>query len=267
MDKKCISTNILLDNILYEFQNFHQVEAIAIGGSTSAQTSDDTSDIDVYVFVEKDIPVLNRENIIKKYSTNYEVGGEYFGAGDEFFADKLNRQLDIMYWNTNWFESITENVWFKHYPSNGYTTAFLFTLKNFKIIFDKNNWLLSLQNSINTPYPKELKQNIISRNMMLMNDKPFASYYEQIEKATKRNDIVSINHRISAYLASYFDVIFAINELLHPGEKRLIQYAKNNCKTLPENFEENINELLLKPDSEKIALLNDMFKKLKKLLK
>ena len=265
MDKKCISTNILLDNILYEFQNFHQVEAIAIGGSTSAQTSDDTSDIDVYVFVEKDIPVLNRENIIKKYSTNYEVGGEYFGAGDEFFADKLNRQLDIMYWNTNWFESITENVWFKHYPSNGYTTAFLFTLKNFKIIFDKNNWLLSLQNSINTPYPKELKQNIISRNMMLMNDKPFASYYEQIEKATKRNDIVSINHRISAYLASYFDVIFAINELLHPGEKRLIQYAKNNCKTLPENFEENINELLLKPDSEKIALLNDMFKKLKKL--
>ena len=59
MDKKCISTNILLDNILYEFQNFHQVEAIAIGGSTSAQTSDDTSDIDVYVFVEKDIPAFS----------------------------------------------------------------------------------------------------------------------------------------------------------------------------------------------------------------
>jgi FtsH-binding integral membrane protein len=43
------------------------------------------------------------------------------------FADGLNRQLDIMYWNVNWFSEIVNNVWFKHYPSNGYTTAFLFT--------------------------------------------------------------------------------------------------------------------------------------------
>ncbi|MBR1776567.1 DUF4037 domain-containing protein, partial [bacterium] len=168
----------------------------------------------------------------------------------EFFVDELNQQLDVMYWGVNWFNDIVENVWVKHYPSNGYTTAFLYTLNNFQIIYDTDNWLLNLQKSIKTEYPKELKENIIKRNMMLMYDKPFASYYEQIEKAIKRNDIVSINHRISAFLASYFDVIFAVNELLHPGEKRLIQYSLNNCKILPKDFEENIDELLVQPNSE-----------------
>ena len=55
--------------------------------------------------------------------------------------------------------------------------------------------------------------------MMLLKDKPFASYYEQIEKAIKRDDKNSINHRISAFMASYFDIIFAKNKMLHPGEK------------------------------------------------
>ena len=94
--------------------------------------------------------------------------------------------------------------------------------------------------------------------MMLMKDKPFASYYEQIEKAVKREDEISVNHRISAFMASYFDVIFAKNELLHPGEKRLVQFALKNCNILPpfkcdygfrievgENFFANYNFIVL----------------------
>ena len=253
----------MFNTIMQEFQNFSQVKAIAVGGSTSVKTSDNKSDVDVYIFVEQDIPINARKNIIKKFSSKYEVGCEYFGSGDEFLVDSLNLQLDIMYWNTNWFENIVENVWFKHYAANGYTTAFLYTLKNFNIIYDRDDWLLNLKNSINTQYPEELKQNIINRNMMLLKDKPFASYYEQIEKAVLRNDIVSINHRISAFLASYFDIIFAINELLHPGEKRLIQYAINNCKILPKDFEENIRKLLELPNSEKLFALNLIIKELR----
>ena len=255
-----------LKEFLVKFKNFSQVKAIAIGGSGTAKTSDNLSDIDIYVFVENDIPVSDREEFVKQYSSKYEAGGEYFGSGDEFFVDELNQQLDVMYWGVNWFNDIVENVWVKHYPSNGYTTAFLYTLNNFQIIYDTDNWLLNLQKSIKTEYPKELKENIIKRNMMLMHDKPFASYYEQIEKAIKRNDIVSINHRISAFLASYFDVIFAVNELLHPGEKRLIQYSLNNCKILPKDFEENIDELLVQPNSETLNLLNCIVENLRKIL-
>ncbi|MBQ8460717.1 DUF4037 domain-containing protein, partial [bacterium] len=148
----------------------------------------------------------------------------------------------------------------------GYTTAFLYTLNNFQIIYDTDNWLLNLQKSIKTEYPKELKENIIKRNIMLMYDKPFASYYEQIEKALKRNDIVSVNHRISAFLASYFDVIFAVNELLHPGEKRLVQYALNNCKILPKDFEENLIKLYNRPDADILSILDNLANNLKGIL-
>lgn len=45
-------------------------------------------------------------------------------------------------------------------------------------------------------------------------------------------------------MESYFDIIFALNEQTHPGEKRLIQLCKKNCKILPDKFEENIDKLM-----------------------
>lgn len=254
------------EEIIEMYKTFPEVTAIAVGGSGANKTSDALSDIDVYVFVEKDIPISNREEFIKRYSSKYEVGGEYFGSGDEFFVDKIEQQLDVMYWNKNWFNEVVENAWIKHYPSNGYSTAFLFTLNNFQIIYDKTDWLSNLQKTIKTDYPKELKANIIKRNLMLMKNKPFASYYEQIEKAIKRKDLVSLNHRIAAFLASYFDIIFAVNELLHPGEKRLIQYAKNNCNILPIDFEEKIEQLLTSESKDILCVLDKIYENLKNIL-
>lgn len=256
----------MLDSILEKYAKLDEVEAVALGGSSAAKTSDKSSDIDIYVFVRNDISLEVRERLVKDISSKYEVGGEYFGPGDEYYVDDLECQLDIMYWNVNWFEDVVNNVWFKHYPSNGYTTCFLYTLNNFNIFYDKTGWLKSLQEKINTPYPKELKQNIIERNVKLMKEKPFASYYEQIQKAVQRNDIVSVNHRIAAFLASYFDVIFALNEMLHPGEKRLINYVKTNCKIVPKNFEDNINKLLTSDYKEVLPVLDDMFQNLSILL-
>ena len=256
----------MINEIINEYKAFSQVKAIAFGGSSSANTSDNLSDIDTYVFVESDIPIPEREKLVKKYSTKYEVGGEYFGSGDEYFVDKLGKQFDVMFWDTGWFENVVENVWEKHYPSNGYTTCFLYTLKNFDIKHDPTGWLKNLQNKINTPYPNELRDNIIKRNMMLMKDKPFASYYEQIEKAVKREDENSVNHRVSAFMASYFDVIFAKNELLHPGEKRLVQYALKNCGILPKDFEENILRLFKESNKDKLQTLVTMTENLRKIL-
>lgn len=93
------------------------------------------------------------------------------------------------------------------------------------------------------------------------------SYDMQIKKALLRKDFVSVNHRTAAFLESYFDIIFALNELTHPGEKRMVQYAKENAKILPEHFEENIETLLksLFADSEKIpAILQTIIDEVKK---
>ena len=144
-----------MNDILNKFIEIPEVQAIAIGGSNTAKTSDSSSDIDIYIFSSNGVPLQKREEIIKKVSSKYEIGEEYFGSGDEFLYNKTNTVMDMMYWDINWFENIIENVWIKHYPSNGYTTCFLYTLKNFKIIYDPNNWLTNLQTKIKTEYPQE----------------------------------------------------------------------------------------------------------------
>ena len=159
-----------------------------------------------------------------------------------------------------------KNVWIDANPSNGYTTCFLYTLSILDVKHDKTGWLENLKTQLNTPYPKKLQENIIKRNMMLLNDKPFASYSSQLQKAVKRNDFNSVNHRITAFLESYFDIIFAKNELLHPGEKRLVQYAKAHCRILPKDFEKNVNDLVVAPIDRKTQIASKMVENLREIL-
>ena len=256
----------ILEEILEQYASCDEVQAIAIGGSLAAKMSDNISDIDIYVFVTSDISLEFRQKLVEKYSSKFEVGGEYFGSGDEYYVDELGMQLDVMFWNVDWFKSVVLNTWEKFYPSNGYSTCFLYTLKNFQIACEKNGYLSNLKQKIDTPFPQELKNNIIKRNMRLLKDKPFASYYEQIEKAIKRGDEVSVNHRISAFLASYFDIIFAKNELLHPGEKRLVKFAIENCKFLPMDFEHNIEKLLNANNFNVLLILDEIVDNLREIL-
>ena len=151
--------------------------------------------------------------------------------------------IDIIYRNINDFENNIENVVEKHQASNGYTTCFWHNLKNSKVLYDPHKEFHNLQERFEVPFPKELKENIISKNFRLLTGN-LPSYDKQIIKVFDRGDFVSVNHRIAAFIESYFDIIFAINELTHPGEKRMILYAKEHSKILPKDFEENMNELL-----------------------
>ncbi len=261
---------MMIENILKEiaeaYSKLECVYAVVLAGSRTAKQSDELSDYDIYIYTDKEIPVDFRENLAKKYASDYELDNRYFETGDEWQLKDSNTCLDFMFRCPNWIKDCVENVYNKHYASNGYTTCFLHNIATSKILFEKDGWFSNLQNQIKGSYPQELKNNIIKRNLMLLCDKKFASYKEQINWAIKRNDEVSINHRISAFLSSYFDIIFALNEIFHPGEKRQIKYAKAHCKTLPKNFEENIISLLKTDNENKTAVLNNIIDELKKIL-
>lgn len=160
--------------------------------------------------------------------------------------------------NFNW-------VWENHNASLGYTTCFIFNVATSKILFDKNGWYKRLQEKALEPYPDKLAENIITKNFNYLKKTMF-SYYDQLESAIKRNDFVSINHRTSAFLASYFDIIFALNKTLHPGEKKLISYAINHCKILPKDFEHQVNNFAIGAISEKLETANQLIDNIKILL-
>jgi hypothetical protein len=59
---------------------------------------------------------------------------------------------------------------------------------------------------------------------------------------------VSVNHRLAPWLASYFDILFALNRALHPGEKRLALYVEEECLCKPEHWKEDLDEALAASD-------------------
>jgi hypothetical protein len=88
-----------------------------------------------------------------------------------------------------------------------------------------------------------LRKAIIAKNHPILRS-TLSSFMHQIEIALSRKDLPSLNHRITALLASYFDILFAVNRVFHPGEKRLLAYALEKCPKRPPQIEVQVNTLL-----------------------
>lgn len=252
---------VVFDKLWFEFTKLPEVTAIVLGGSRSSNNYDESSDYDLYIYCtsipDKDV----RKLILDKYCSYIELNNQFWECEDDCtLSDGID--IDIIYRNINDFENNIENVVEKHHAGNGYTTCFWHNLKNSKILYDPYKEFSRIQERFAVPFPKELKENIISKNFRLLTGN-LPSYDKQILKAFNRGDFVSVNHRIAAFIESYFDIIFAINELTHPGEKRMISYAKEHAKILPKQFEESLNILLYSVGSS----IGDVEKNLKNIIK
>ena len=91
-------------------------------------------------------------------------------------------------------------------------------------------------------YPNGLLRAILQKNRPVLGGGMQSCYFQQIKAALARRDPISINHRTAAWLASYFDILFAINRQLHPGEKRLLTYAEE-LADLPESALSDLRDL------------------------
>lgn len=231
----------MFNKLIEELSAFEEVESIALGGSRAGEVYDNKSDYDVYLYVTRPIPDEKRLEVLTKYCSKIELGNHFWEYEDNCVLNN-GIDIDILYRNLDDFTKEISSVVDSHIAHNSYTTCMWHNLKNSKILFDRNGKLKELQSKYDCPYPKELKNNIIKRNMRLLHG-ALPSYDRQILKASERKDYNSVNHRVSEFMASYFDIIFALNELTHPGEKRLVSLSIKKCKILPNNFEENINKL------------------------
>jgi predicted nucleotidyltransferase len=219
------------------------VEAVALGGSRSARTSDAQSDIDLYVYCSSELPLATRAAIVEARAARAEIGNSFFESGDEWLERHSGISLDVMFRDTRWLEDQIERTFVRYEAWVGYTTCFWYNIRTSDILFDRTGWFTTLHTQAQQPYPEQLRRAIVAKNYPLLRTN-ISSFSVQIKKALQRGDTVSVNHRIAAFLASYFDVLFALNTLPHPGEKRLVRYALDHCSRLPTTFAGNIESLL-----------------------
>lgn len=237
--------SVLAHRLADMFAELPQVEAIALGGSHSSQVSDTRSDIDLYVYTRNDIPLTARQAIVDRAggATKADLGLTHWGPGDEWFDAATGIEVDIIYFDARWMENQIQRVWREHQASLGYTTCFCYTIRHSQFFFDPRGWFAGLQSLCQQPYPEPLRRNIVAFNHPVLRA-VIPSYANQLQKAVKRDDMISINHRLAGLFASYFDVIFALNRQLHPGEKRLVELALARCEKVPLNMASDITDIL-----------------------
>lgn len=231
----------MIDQLFHELCRLDQVEALALGGSRAGELFDQSSDYDVYLYCKEQIPEETRRDILSRYCCVMELGNHFWEYEDNCRL-KNGVDIDILYRDLDDFAAGIEEVVERFQPHNGYTTCMWHNLLTCKVVYDRDGRLARVKERFSVPYPRQLRENIMARSWKLLHG-AMPAYDGQIRKAARRGDLVSVNHRTAAFLESYFDFLFALNEMTHPGEKRLIQICAERCRILPERFEENLAEL------------------------
>jgi hypothetical protein len=183
-----------------------------------------------------------RAGIAREFWDTIEIV-DYWGPGIEYDDRQTGIHVDLVFYNVAWMDAQIARVVHRHEALLGYTPCFWHTVRISHLLFDHSGWFIGLQRQAMVEYPEALINAIITANHPVLRQIA-SSYLRQLSKAASRNDLVSLNHRSAALLASYFDILFAINRMPHPGEKRLTDLVEAHCAKRPETMRTDITRLL-----------------------
>lgn len=233
----------LLDDVKAEFSTLPVVRAVVLSGSKASQFTDERSDVDLYIYAETEPSKTWRAELARKFGEHASIGNDFWEHGDEWVATRNGVVVDIMYRTPAWIVAQLERVLDRHQASVGYSTCFVYNVLNSSVLYDRDDWFESLKGKARQPYPEALRRAIVAKNHPILRS-TLSSYLHQISIALARQDMPSTNHRITAMLASYFDVLFAVNRVFHPGEKRLLDHVSAKCPRHPPAIRAQVEDLL-----------------------
>lgn len=233
----------LANDIARKYSVLPTVESVTLAGSLTAGNGSNDSDVDLHVYASSEVAISKRKEIVTgRGATRLEINNSTWERGDEWLEPN-GTHIDVVFREKTWIQNQLDKVLKLHEASVGYSTCFWHAVLTSVILFDHHDWFKDIQKTSHSPYPEMLRLNIVEKNHPILRDS-ISSYRQQIAKAVSRNDLNSLNHRIAAFLASYFDILFAINRYPHPGEKRLLELVEKHCPLKPNHFDQNIEELL-----------------------
>lgn len=193
------------------------IRAVFIGGSRATGAADETSDTDLYALYRGGAPSgASRAQALAPLADEGRVREETaWGIEDHLSID--GRSVEVVYLDVDALG--VEAFYGVGAEPSGYTTAFLHTLARGLTLADPDGELAAIQARLGT-YPEATRARILAQA-----PRELAEYVATLSKAQRRGDWTGVTNRRAAFQAAWFDLLFAVNRVYHPGEKRLLTHA------------------------------------------
>jgi Domain of unknown function (DUF4037) len=217
------------------------VEAVAWCGSAAMGVADAHSDFDFYVYTSAPVAIESRRAVISERSQHAQLNNTFWELEDEWI-DREGRRFNAMYRSCDFVLGEIVGRLERYSADLGYTTAYCFSVANGFILYDPRQWLSAVQERLRQPFPEPLIRSIVAKNRPVLGGGMQSCYLAQMKAAIARDDLISLNHRVAVWIASYTDILFAVNRRYHPGEKRLLMYL-SSLPELPGNALEDTPRL------------------------
>jgi hypothetical protein len=196
------------------FGSIPGVEAVAWCGSAAMGVADAHSDFDFYVYTNAPVSVESRRSVISGRSRHSQLNNTFWELEDEWI-DAENRRFNAMYRSYDFVLGEIASRLDRYSADLGYTTAYCFSVANGFILHDPQHWLGAVQQRLRQPFPEPLIRAIIDKNRPVLGGGMQSCYLAQMKAAIGRGDLISLNHRVAVWIASYTDVLFAVNRRYH----------------------------------------------------
>jgi hypothetical protein len=204
------------------------VVADALGGSTATGLADQASDIDLHVYwLEPLAPAAERAEHLAGMADpgSLRVGLISWGLEDHLAV--AGRPLDLIYRHWGGVRDEVERAYDPGLLSPGFTTAVLYSVACDRPLYDPSGELGAARARLHRTFPEA------TRAVLLRHDSPLLGFHLQLlRQAQGRDDLLFAQHLRAKLQMLFFDVLFALNRLYHPGEKRLLEHARR-CPIRP----------------------------------
>lgn len=246
-----LDPRIIAQSIAAQFSKLAEVDAVALGGSRGTGRADVYSDIDLYVFCRSVIPVETRARIIEPRASRMELDNEFWGETEDYWLEKESKTKVEAVYKGEWVVENLSDMFANNRARLGFSTTIWHSVKTARVLYDRDGWFTSLHKIADVPYPDALAEAIIRKNFVVLRGS-LAALPTQLAQAVNRNDVVSTHHFVGVILDSYFDILFALNRMPHPGTKRMLTYAEN-LEYQPEGMRDDVTDLVNHGDPAQVV--------------
>jgi hypothetical protein len=182
---------------------------------------DAESDVDIFVYCS-DIPSENeRAALVSNIADDYTPGTRQTRWGICDATHSGGEEVWLMYVTQARTMAEAEDILAGRLPGRTdnyyYPVGRLATLKNLRILFDKNGFLLRLKARLGE-YPEELSKTLIKFHSEALQDT------EDLERAAARGDVMFYHFALDLSLDCFLQALFAMNREYFPSRKRSLMY-------------------------------------------